>query len=134
MPVRPHCISSSLYFKVHMRTHNSVPIDVGNLQRFTVKNAAVDPGAPSKLLPNGESLPRSRRRIEYNSISHDVKDEIESFEVAGSYGSKIETLVRHLLYLEVTDPGAKSIVFSAWADSLLSAFFPASRRSCRVLT
>ena len=101
-----------------------MPIDVANLQRFTVKTAKpVDPdGAPNKLLPNGESLvPRSRRRIEYNSISRDVKDEIESFEVAGSYGSKIETLVRHLLYLRITDPGAKSIVFSAFEDSLHSA-------------
>ncbi|KZV72312.1 hypothetical protein PENSPDRAFT_576385 [Peniophora sp. CONT] len=98
-----------------------VPIDVDNLQRFTVKAAQpVDPdGAPTKLLANGElAVPRSRRRIEYNSISHDVKDEIESFEVAGSYGSKIETLVRHLLYLRITDPGAKSIVFSAFEDSL----------------
>jgi hypothetical protein len=42
---------------------------------------------------------------------------MESF---GSYGSKIQTLVRHLLFLQVTEPGAKSIVFSAWADSLHS--------------
>ncbi|KAH0579535.1 hypothetical protein H2248_002389 [Termitomyces sp. 'cryptogamus'] len=40
---------------------------------------------------------------------------MESF---GDYGSKIQTLVRHLLYLKLTDPDAKSIVFSAWADSL----------------
>jgi hypothetical protein len=42
---------------------------------------------------------------------------MESF---GSYGSKIQALVRHLLFLQVTEPGAKSIVFSAWADSLHS--------------
>jgi len=39
-------------------------------------------------------------------------------ESNGSYGSKIQALVRHLLYIQFTDPGAKSIVFSAWADSL----------------
>ncbi|KAJ3979079.1 P-loop containing nucleoside triphosphate hydrolase protein [Lentinula detonsa] len=39
-------------------------------------------------------------------------------EAIGDYGSKIQTLVRHLLCLEQTDPGSKSIVFSAWADSL----------------
>jgi len=44
---------------------------------------------------------------------------MESF---GGFGSKIQTLVRHLLYLQITDPGAKSIVFSAWADSLHSTF------------
>jgi E3 ubiquitin-protein ligase SHPRH len=41
-------------------------------------------------------------------------------ESLGDFGSKIQTLVRHLLYLQTEDPGAKSIVFSAWADSLHS--------------
>lgn len=41
-------------------------------------------------------------------------------ECRGSYGSKIQTLVRHLLHIQNVDPGAKSIVFSAWADSLQS--------------
>ena len=41
-------------------------------------------------------------------------------ESYGDYGSKIQTLIRHLLYLKFTDVGAKSIVFSAWADSLHS--------------
>jgi len=44
-------------------------------------------------------------------------------ESTGSYGSKIQTLVRHLLYIQYTDPGAKSIIFSAWADSLHSQLF-----------
>lgn len=43
-------------------------------------------------------------------------------ETYGDYGSKIQTLARHLLYLKLTDPGAKSIIFSAWADSLHSLF------------
>jgi E3 ubiquitin-protein ligase SHPRH len=61
-------------------------------------------------------------------------------ELHGSYGSKIQALMRHLLYrlafhrfqrlfgelcnihpyLQVAEPEAKSIVFSAWADSLHS--------------
>jgi hypothetical protein len=47
-------------------------------------------------------------------------------ESTGSYGSKIQTLIRHLLYIQYTDPGAKSIIFSAWADSLQSQSFDAS--------
>lgn len=43
-------------------------------------------------------------------------------ESNGSYGSKIQTLVRHLLHIQLVDSGAKSIVFSAWADSLASEF------------
>lgn len=38
----------------------------------------------------------------------------------GDYGKKIQTLVQHLLYIQEIDPGSKSIVFSAWADSLHS--------------
>jgi E3 ubiquitin-protein ligase SHPRH len=41
-------------------------------------------------------------------------------EHSGDYGNKIETLIRHLLYLQLKEPENKSIVFSAWADSLHS--------------
>ncbi|KAA1466872.1 hypothetical protein DENSPDRAFT_831779 [Dentipellis sp. KUC8613] len=99
-----------------------VPINVDTLQRFSIADKAKDgersiPSMPSRL--NGsEPVPKSRRQIEYNIISSGLFDDIQSTESLGSYGSKIQTLVRHLLYLQMTDPGAKSIVFSAWADSL----------------
>jgi E3 ubiquitin-protein ligase SHPRH len=50
----------------------------------------------------------------------DVFAAVQQVEALGDYGSKVQTLVKHLLYLQVNDPGAKSIVFSAWADSLYS--------------
>ena len=43
-------------------------------------------------------------------------------ETYGDFGSKIQTLVRHLAHIKVTDTGAKSIIFSAWADSLHSPY------------
>lgn len=67
-----------------------------------------------------EDIPQSRRVIEYNTIDKSVFEEIQKIDCFGSFGTKIETLVRHLLYLEEVDPGCKSIVFSAWADSLYS--------------
>ena len=51
-----------------------------------------------------------------------IFSDIQSMETYGEYGSKIQTLVRHLLHVKLTDAGAKSIVFSAWADSLHSVF------------
>ncbi|KAG1893017.1 SNF2 family N-terminal domain-containing protein [Suillus fuscotomentosus] len=93
-----------------------VIINVDQLQRFTVK---VDKPAPAKLvMANKEPAPVSRREIQYNMINHTIFQEIQTMESNGSYGSKIQALVRHLLYIQFTDPGAKSIVFSAWADSL----------------
>ncbi|KAI0830062.1 SNF2 family N-terminal domain-containing protein [Trametes gibbosa] len=97
-----------------------VPINADQLQRFFIDQ---QPGCasqpPPKILTNSEVVPRSRRDIQYNFVSPQIMQDVQAMESYGSYGSKIETLVRHLLYLEVTDPGAKSIVFSAWADSLM---------------
>jgi len=36
----------------------------------------------------------------------------------GSYGSKVDTLVRHIIYLRQRDPGSKAIVFSQYRDFL----------------
>lgn len=80
---------------------------------------------PVTVEPSGkQAIPKSKRVIEYNTIDKNVFNEIQKVETIGSYGSKIETLVRHLLYLQEVDPGCKSIVFSAWADSLFSTSRP----------
>jgi hypothetical protein len=101
----------------------SFPINVDALQRFSIqtkdKDKAVSP--PEKL--QGDAIPKSRRKIDYNTVGHSLLAEIDTMEVCGSYGTKIDTLVRHLLYLRVTESGAKSIVFSAWEDSLHSAHY-----------
>ncbi|KAH9919617.1 SNF2 family N-terminal domain-containing protein [Fomitopsis serialis] len=80
-------------------------INPSQLQRFSIHNSKTEPApvAPA-LIRNNEAIPKSQH--------------IQTMEAIGSYGSKINTLLRHLLYLKVADPGAKSIVFSAWADSL----------------
>ncbi|KAG1857719.1 SNF2 family N-terminal domain-containing protein [Suillus subalutaceus] len=93
-----------------------VIINLDQLQRFTVE---ADKPAPAKpVMVNKEAVPVSRREIQYNIINPTIFEEIQTMESNGSYGSKIQALVRHLLYIQCTDPGAKSIVFSAWADSL----------------
>ncbi|KAF8731589.1 hypothetical protein AX14_004659 [Amanita brunnescens Koide BX004] len=108
-----------------------VALDPDTLQRFTI-NLKEDP-PPRPLY--GEPAPRSRRNIEYNIIGKydcfssgtpslrlstdlEVFREIQAMESFGDFGSKVQTLVRHLLHLQNTEPDAKSIVFSAWADSL----------------
>ncbi|KAK7460694.1 hypothetical protein VKT23_009409 [Stygiomarasmius scandens] len=91
-----------------------VPIDLDNLQRFSFTS----PEQPPPQIKNGEIAPRSRRKIEYNTIDPKVFGDIQSVESYGDFGAKIQTLVRHLLHIQLTDPGSKSIVFSAWADSL----------------
>lgn len=96
-----------------------VAIRSDQLQRFAVGVKAETQEAPPRIV-NNEPAPKSRRHYEYNFIDRTVMKSINMMEAHGSYGSKIETLLRHLLYIQLVDPGAKSIVFSAWADSLLS--------------
>ncbi|KAK2460408.1 hypothetical protein APHAL10511_007573 [Amanita phalloides] len=90
-----------------------VALNPDSLERFAI-NQEEHPARPL----NGEPAPRSRRKIDYNVIYPQLFDEIQAMESFGDFGSKVQTLVRHLLYLQSTDAGAKSIVFSAWSDSL----------------
>lgn len=96
-----------------------VPIHPDSMQRFALSEKTGSQPAPPRPV-NNERAPKSTRRIEYNFIDPDVFKDINTMEAHGSYGSKIQTLIRHLFYVQIVDPGAKSIVFSAWADSLLS--------------
>ncbi|KAI6002459.1 SNF2 family N-terminal domain-containing protein [Pisolithus orientalis] len=85
-------------------------IEMSELHRFTIQDEVPPP--PKPVLAKGE-LPYT-----LTSIGPSLLREIQQIESIGSYGSKIQTLVRHLLHIQVSDPGSKSIVFSAWADSL----------------
>ena len=51
-------------------------------------------------------------------ISRDTLAQINTIDLKGSYGTKIDTLARHVLWLRVHDAGAKSIVFSQYREFL----------------
>lgn len=116
-----------------------VIIHTNQLQRFTVEGKDKDVTLPP-IVSSNEPAPRNRREILYNRIGISISpalacalliiadrslfEDIQTMESFGSYGSKIQALVRHLLYLQVAEPDEKSIVFSAWADSLHSKYRP----------
>jgi E3 ubiquitin-protein ligase SHPRH len=50
----------------------------------------------------------------YSDISSNVLMQIKNIELNGSYGTKIDTLARHILWLRQHDPGSKSVVFSQY--------------------
>ena len=104
-----------------MLIERRVVINPNDLQRIYTRDmpeSNIDPTTSSSSGPP----PKSTRVIEYNSIDGKLFEEIQGIQSIGNYGSKIQAIVRHLLYLQVKDPGSKSIVFSAWADSLYSKF------------
>jgi hypothetical protein len=124
----PVCIRTSHLLIISVLSapgYPSFPINVDALQRFSIQTKDKDKAVPPPKMLQGDTIPKSRRKIDYNTVGHSLLAEIDTMEVCGSYGTKIDTLVRHLLYLQVTEPGAKSIVFSAWEDSLHSAHYSA---------
>ncbi|KAI8192877.1 putative ATP-dependent helicase [Colletotrichum sp. SAR 10_65] len=62
----------------------------------------------------------------YSQFGSEKIAQIKDIELAGlSYGSKVDSIVRHIIWLRKTDPGAKSIVFTQYRSFLgvLSAAF-----------
>jgi E3 ubiquitin-protein ligase SHPRH len=60
---------------------------------------------------------RSTKGI-YSDVSTAVLNQIKNIDVDGSFGTKIDTIARHLLWLREHDPGAKTIVFSQFREFL----------------
>ena len=54
----------------------------------------------------------------YSDISSGHLNEIKKIELEESYGTKMDTLAQHILWLREHDPGAKSIIFSQYGNFL----------------
>ncbi|MCJ1443122.1 MAG: hypothetical protein MMC23_003619 [Stictis urceolatum] len=54
----------------------------------------------------------------YSGINSKTLAEIKNVDILGSFGTKIDTLARHIIWLRSSDPGAKSIIFSQFRDFL----------------
>ncbi|EAW11144.1 putative SNF2 family helicase/ATPase [Aspergillus clavatus NRRL 1] len=69
--------------------------------------------SPAKIEPG-----RSSNNFIYADISSGTLKEIKNIDLDGSFGTKIDTLARHILWLREHDPGAKSIIFSQYKTFL----------------
>lgn len=54
----------------------------------------------------------------YSEIRDNVLNQIKNIDLDGSFGTKIDTIARHILWIRDHDPGAKSIIFSQYRDFL----------------
>lgn len=54
----------------------------------------------------------------YSGVNNTILNQIKNIEIDGSFGTKIDTLGRHILWIREHDPGAKSIIFSQFKDFL----------------
>ncbi|KAF2003435.1 hypothetical protein P154DRAFT_520043 [Amniculicola lignicola CBS 123094] len=67
---------------------------------------------------SGPSTPSSATTSIYSDMSDSTMREIKTIDLNGSYGSKVDMLARHLIWIRHNDPGAKSIIFSQFGDFL----------------
>lgn len=67
----------------------------------------------------GSSMPNDRGESAiYSGIHKSTLHQIKNIDLDGSYGTKIDTIARHILWIREHDPGAKSIIFSQYRDFL----------------
>ncbi|CAK7197682.1 hypothetical protein SEUCBS139899_000330 [Sporothrix eucalyptigena] len=75
-----------------------------------------------------QQLAESKKAGIYATFSTEKLEEIKNIDLPGpSFTTKVDTIVRHLIWLRRTDPGAKSIVFSQY-PAFLSILAEAFRR------
>lgn len=68
--------------------------------------------------PTQASIPGISTTSIYSDINDSTMKEIKMIDLDGSYGTKIDMIARHLIYIRNMDPGAKSIIFSQFGDFL----------------
>lgn len=92
------------------------PLKLNDFHQITYK--------PQDLMAHEEEPPsyfgheRHSQNAIYSDISSGLLKEIKNIELTGSFGTKIDTLARHVLWLREHDPGTKSIVFSQYKNFL----------------
>lgn len=65
-----------------------------------------------------QQSPRSRKTGIYMHFSTEKLADIKNIDLPGpSFTTKVDSMVRHLLWLRESDPGAKSIIFSQYVAS-----------------
>ncbi|KAF4978695.1 hypothetical protein FZEAL_4964 [Fusarium zealandicum] len=123
-----------LWFKAH---HNC-PVCKKKLKSSNLHDITINPQQlkvhsdnPEQQNDTENSLQRKqnsspKKTMIYSEFNSDKLAEIQNIELDGpSFTTKVDTLVKHLLWLRESDPGAKSIVFSQYRgflDILRNAF------------
>ncbi|KAI9648475.1 hypothetical protein NHQ30_003109 [Ciborinia camelliae] len=131
----PDCI------KEWWRSHHRCPVCKRTLIRADLHEITYKPQEPTLTVeaeevrePLKERSPNShspKKSTIYSDVSKATLSAIKNVELPSnnSFGTKVDTLARHILYLRESDPGSKSIVYSQFGDflSVLSRAFDTFR-------
>ncbi|KAK8857190.1 E3 ubiquitin-protein ligase [Apiospora arundinis] len=108
------------------KAHHNCPICKKALNASMLHDISLRPEPKLKIrsehhpsAPDGDSPHRTRKPGIYSMFSEEKLQEIRQIDLSGpSFATKIDTLIRHLMWLRQEDPGAKSIVFSQFKGFL----------------
>lgn len=109
------------------RQHGTCPtckkrLDQNDLHQITFKpqEVTVQEETQSKERANAKTGGSGSLRSIYIGISTSTLNEIKSIDmdVKQSFGTKIDSIARHIIWLRENDPGSKSVVFSQFRDFL----------------
>ncbi|KAG9255237.1 SNF2 family N-terminal domain-containing protein [Emericellopsis atlantica] len=117
----PVCKTHLLPSSLHDIVFKSQELKLHGTENEHAKAGQASPEGTSGILEKGTI---------YSQFDAAKLSEIQDIDLEGpSYTTKVDTIVRHLLWLRQSDPGAKSIIFSQYKDFLkiLSTAFDAHR-------
>lgn len=103
------------------RLHNSSLHDITLKPQELKIHSDITATSPKKLTEGHiQSSPAtSRKSAIYKEFSEEKLAEIKNIDLNGpAFTTKVDNLVRHLLWLRESDPGAKSIIFSQYSEFL----------------
>jgi E3 ubiquitin-protein ligase SHPRH len=112
------------------RAHRTCPVCKRGLSLVDFHNITYKPQElrakeevnASSSSPSGSRNPANpsspQKSAIYSEVDNTLMDEVKSIDLPASFGTKIDTLGRHLLWIREHDPGAKAIVFSQYRDFL----------------
>ncbi|RVX72265.1 hypothetical protein B0A52_04469 [Exophiala mesophila] len=107
--------------------HHNCPVckrtlSLKNFYDITYKPAEVAVQAETSLQKSsltGVPSERSLNQTIYSDVSVSMMNQIKVIDLPGvSYGSKVDFLCRHLIWLRQNDPGSKSVIFSQYREFL----------------
>ncbi|KAK8067193.1 rad8 and Rdh54p [Apiospora hydei] len=108
------------------RAHHNCPVCKKVLNASMLHDISLRPESKLKIhseqhpsAPDGNSPHKTRKPGIYSRFSEEKLQEIRQVDLSGpSFATKIDTLIRHLMWLRQEDPGAKSIIFSQFKGFL----------------
>ncbi|KAK3680706.1 SNF2 family N-terminal domain-containing protein [Podospora appendiculata] len=125
------------------RAHHNCPMCKRKLQPSNLHDITLKPQGlkvRSESDPGGGNSPSQTQHAHtkkvpgiYTEFSPEKLAEIKNIELEGPcFTTKVDTLIRHILWLRMSDPGAKSIVFSQYKEFLdvLAVAFRRYRIGC----